>query len=406
MHRVKINHIYEGDVRGVISSFPNESINLIVTSPSYWGLRDYGASAVSDWGDWKGQLGLEPHPQQYIDHLVLVCRELKRVLRKDGCFYLNMGDTYFGGKGKSSFELPHEVDARRVRGKTIQRSYHTPILNKSKNLGRPQDLVKQDGRWLQPKQLLLMPSRVAVALQEDGWILRNDIVWHKPNHMPSSVKDRLTNAWEHVFHFVKSKRYWYDLDAIRKPSHTTRWGKNPKYEQQQSGLETQGYNPRGKNPGDVWRIPTRPFRGAHFAVFPEALVEPLVKSSCPQWVCKQCGKPRTRLVETTKENTWRKTPKAKGADGSSSDDVKRKRGLQYHQRWMTQHETIGWSDCGCGSGWRGGVVLDPFAGSGTTCLVARKLLREYVGVEINPEYVAMARKRLAKIPARLEAWTQ
>lgn len=325
----------------------------------------------------------------YIDHLVEVCRELKRVLRKDGNFYLNLGDTYYGS-GKGIWK-GHEKESKEV--------YHLPPESKIKQT--------QKSNWLQPKQLLLIPSRVAVALQNElGLILRNDLIWHKVNHMPSSVKDRRANSYEHVFHFVKSRKYYYYLDAIRKPykrdwsksggaisakkngSVGTGWyekvlghrrykgvekgaslnpqGKNPgdliqvprswgvNSEGEYLGQATKNYseamaqnpsdvkrniiegfknNPnRGKNPGDVLSLTTKPFKGAHFAVFPETLVEPLVKSSCP----------------------------------------------------------------------KRGVVFDPFCGSGTTLAVAKRLGRSFMGCDINPEYVEMSRKRVSEIPTPLE----
>ena len=162
-----------------MGEMPDGFVDLVFTSPPYWGLRDYGVD---------GQIGFEDHPQKYIDKIVEVSRAVRRILKKSGSYYLVLGDTYCGTGAK-----------RKIDG----------------------------SNWLQPKQLLLLPSRIAVALQGDGWVLRNDCIWYKPNHMPSSVKDRRTTSFEHVFHFVKSRRYYYDLDSIRVPSHTTRWGGEP-----------------------------------------------------------------------------------------------------------------------------------------------------------------------------------
>lgn len=175
-----------------LEPFPLEdtSIDAVITSPPYWGLRDYGCN---------GQIGLEKHPSEYINHLVSVGKEIKRVLKKTGSFYLNLGDTYCGGgKNKPS---------------------QTVGKNNSYQYGgvQPNCNLDFDGGWLQPKQLMLIPVRVAIALQDDGWVLRNDIIWHKPNPMPSSVKDRLNCTFEHVFHFVKSRKYYYNLDMIREP---------------------------------------------------------------------------------------------------------------------------------------------------------------------------------------------
>lgn len=222
---------------------PNQCIDVVMTSPPYWGLRDYGVD---------GQIGLESHPSEYIDHLVCVAREIKRVLKKSGSFYLNLGDTYFGsGTGQKPDH----------KGKMTEGQFLSAVgANEVRNN------CKSDRRWLQPKQLMLIPVRVACALQDDGWILRNDIIWHKPNPMPSSVKDRLNNTFEHVFHFVKSKRYYYNLDSIREPHKTVSIKRvsqnlgNPVLNTDRKrghpvGADTlnpkQFLHKNGKNPGDI-----------------------------------------------------------------------------------------------------------------------------------------------------------
>ncbi len=426
-----VNKVVMGDCFEVMQGWTNDCIDLVVTSPPYWGLRDYGVETVRvwggisdcdhDWGEslpaaisghknigfaersqknykggahkaetiakkktpieagqfcstcgaWRGSLGLEPHPQLFIDHLTMICREIKRVLKPSGTFWLNLGDTYFGGGGGNYGS-----------GKSItsKNPHTTNFLNR----------IGKDGAWLQPKQKLMIPARVAIALQHDGWILRNDIIWYKPNHMPSPVKDRLTCSYEHVFLFAKARHYYFDLDVIREPSQTTRWGKNPKYESEElhTGLEIQGYHQLGKNPGDVWRIPTTPFPGAHFATFPPKLIEPIIKAGCPRWICSNCGQPRTRI---TKDKSIERfdLPKGDPRYRPARYEGKYSGGQRYHS-----FETVGWSDCGCKADWVGGVVLDPFAGSGTALRVARRLGRRFVGIEINPEYADMARQRV------------
>ena len=268
-----INKIHQGDVFELLRQMPDECVDMVMTSPPYWGLRDYGVD---------GQIGLEKHPQEYINKMVSLMREIRRVLKKTGSVYLNLGDTYFAKMASRPFsnktETPHP-----------------------------------DGKWLQSKQLMGMPWRVAIACQNDGWILRNAIVWAKPNPMPSSVKDRLNNTYEHIFHFVQSRKYFYDLDAIREP-HKVNTIERAKYggNIQQKEFTENGMkkisrngipNPLGKNPGDVWQITTQPFPEAHFAVYPEKICEKPILSSCP----------------------------------------------------------------------KGGILLDPFMGSGTTALVAKKL---------------------------------
>lgn len=414
--------LIQGHVLEVLPTLEAESINLVCTSPPYWGLRDYGSSASTVWGGssscnhewsstiekkmsggtksekvqikgtanfqiyesqsnfcvkcraWRGQLGLEPHPSLYISHLVEIARELKRVLRKDGCFYLNLGDTYGGTRWSNK---PSTTGKSQVCSDIV--------LNKP-----------YDGKWLQPKQLLGMPWRVAIALQGEGWILRNANVWHKPNAMPSSVKDRLNNTYELIFHFVKSRRYWYDLDAIRVPHKGLPSGNI----QRKNNLQPQAHalnrsnfgvgipwtpTEKGKNPGDFWIVNTKPFKGAHFAVFPPTLIEPIIKSSCPQWICQRCGKPRERL-SNIKYIIDRKSTKI--------NEPKAIRVMKQFSHGYAIHETVGWSDCGCGAGWKSGTVLDPFNGSGTTMLVARDLARSCLGIDAVSEYCGIARDRV------------
>jgi len=232
-------------------------------------------------------------------------------------------------------------------------------------------------------------------VDEQGWILRNIIVWWKPNHMPSSVKDRFSNSYEPVFMLVKNKKYWFDLDAVRVPH---KYPELPTKNKRpfRSGLgreqkERGGQYPLGKNPGDLWRIPTHPFPEAHFATFPPKLVEPMIKAGCPQWICKKCGKARVRIVKEPirkKPYTYKKV----GIPGESNQ-----RGQRNEQCGQYQGVTIGWTNCGCGAGWRSGVVLDPFMGAGTTGVVAKRLGRNYIGIELNREYIKIAEARIKKV---------
>ena len=359
-----INRIHNGNTLEVLRQMPDELVDLVITSPPYWGLRDYGKDATTIWGGdkycehewikadtkkqephgktsktkqkglgfevdsfncskcnaWKGQFGLEPNLDMYVKNSVEIYNEIKRVLKDTGSFYLNIGDTF------------------------------------------------------KDKQLLMIPYKVAIAMQEDGWILRSVIIWHKPNPMPTAVKDRLNNVYEPMFHFVKKPKYYYNLDAIREMPKTglSRVDKVVKQKYAQKGLginaiygegrETMKNNPKGKNPGDTitakleierqkikdfrkqqgssklidrcpdgdlvnnplgknpgdfWSICTRPFAKAHFAVFPKELVERPIKSSCPP----------------------------------------------------------------------DGIVLDPFCGTGTACRVAKSFGRKYIGIDINSKYV-------------------
>jgi len=298
------NKIHRKDCLDFMKRLPEQSIDFCMTSPPYWRLRDYKV---------EGQVGREKTPEEYIDKLLIIFRELKRVLKDTGSFYLNLGDTYIG---------PDNCRAK---------------------------------SWKMPKQLALLPARVAIALQDDGWILRNDICWYKPNGLPSSVKDRLTCRWEHVFHFVKQRKYYYNLDAIREPLKAStikriknrvklheRTGrpftaKSKYFGADHSQLGSSGFLSgkslgrfkylKGGNPGDFWSIAVKPLSMSHFAVYPEELCVRPIQSSCPP----------------------------------------------------------------------GGIVLDLFAGSGTTLVAAKKLGRQFVGCDLNPEYVKVAKKRLKSI---------
>lgn len=301
--------IVVGDVRHRLSGLADRSIECCVTSPPYFGLRDYGVD---------GQIGLEDTPAAFVAELVGVFREVRRVLRDDGTLWLNLGDSYWTAKGASMGADPKQ-GARR-------------------GWSRPQDRPPPDG--LKPKDLIGIPWRVAFALQEDGWYLRSDIIWHKPNPMPESVTDRPTSAHEHIFLLTKSPRYFYDADAIREPHETgERKGDRRSYSPGSSsshrldgGHEAQTgsfaglpLNEAGRNARNVWTIATRPYSEAHFATFPPDLAERCIKAGCPV----------------------------------------------------------------------GGTVLDPFGGAGTTGLVADRLQRNAVLIELNPAYAEMARARIA-----------
>lgn len=322
-----VHELVKWDVSRTPWPLEDESVNVVVTSPPYWGLRDYGGEAVTIWGGedgckhefeesggkirpgrddrhyggieygdlstnpreyippgsscihcgaWQGQLGLEPHPGLYIKHVVEVSREIRRILSASGSFYLNIGDSYCGYWGD---KYAHSQSFDRERGN--EKDGNTPPNKPSMVMGCG---------WIQPKQLLGIPFRVMAALQNDGWILRNIIPWVKPNSMPSSVKDRRNNTWEAVFHFVRSQEYSFDLDAIREPHKSASierdkydynsamkgkfqvpWDKREGMKPQESAL-----NPKGKNPGDVLEISTVGSPEAHYAVFPEGLVERLL----------------------------------------------------------------------------------------------------------------------------------
>ena len=296
--------LYHGDSLDVLRALPDQSVDCCVTSPPYFGLRDYGS---------EGQYGLEASPAEYVETMNSLFAEVRRVLADDGTLWLNLGDTYYSGKG-AAVGPDKKQPARR---------------------GFVRPTGKSGASWASPKSLLGIPWRVAFALQDDGWILRNEVIWSKPNAMPESVTDRLSSRHEHLFMLTKSRRYWFDLDPIREEqspvsiARATRADMRGKegwadayHGNPPTGLARQSERDTsiGRNPGDVWSIATQPFPGAHFAVMPPELARRAVVAGC---------KP-------------------------------------------------------------GGTVLDPFSGSGTTGLVAQQNGRRYVGIDLSAEYLDLS----------------
>ncbi len=366
----------------------DESVHCVVTSPPYWGLRDYGIG---------GQLGLEPTPEEYVANMVAVFREVRRVLRADGTCWLNLGDSYAGSPGQMT---------REGKGKWIDevRQGHSPDWWRSKNV--------EQRTSLKPKDLCGIPWRVAFALQADGWWLRSDIIWSKPNPMPESVTDRPTKSHEYLFLLSKSKTYYYDAEAIREPlqESTKERGYTAAHLQHGGGPKEHGnsdpkirlgkgwwdnaYIPSGRNKRTVWHIATAPYSGAHFATYPPALVEPCIKAGTSErGVCPECGKPWERVVEhaddgTRKYGSGRAIAMGHSANGPTA--VMR----AGEARTST---TLGWQPtCACVSHDPiPDTVFDPFAGSGTTLQVARQLGRNGVGLDLSLEYLHLARQRLS-----------
>jgi DNA modification methylase len=301
-----VNVILHGDVIDKLKELESESVQCVVTSPPYWGLRDYGTD---------GQLGLEATPEEYVENMVDVFREIKRVLKDDGTVWLNLGDSYVSqpaGNSDATFSTKQISNS----GSHIRRSQSTITTN------------------LKPKNLVGIPWRVAFALQDDGWYLRQDIIWHKPNPMPESVTDRCTKSHEYIFLLSKSSKYFYDADAIKTGySEGTQSGSQfgGKKGNSEDGMKAklqsspQGFFKMadGVNKRSVWKIPIKPYKEAHFAVFPEKIPELCIKA------------------------------------GSKEGDV----------------------------------VLDPFFGSGTTGYVAQRLNRKWIGIELNKSFIEIAKSR-------------
>jgi site-specific DNA-methyltransferase (cytosine-N4-specific) len=393
--------IIQGDCRAELAKMAAGSVHCVVTSPPYFGLRDYKVA---------GQIGLEPTLGEYITEMVAVLRAVRRVLRRDGTCWINMGDSYAGSSG-------------------AQPGRKTP-----------------SGTALKQKDLMLVPARLAIALQADGWWLRKDIIWAKPNPMPESATDRPTSSHEHVLLLTKAQRYFYDADAVREgrsgdedantfrgdsyidglPSKRAVTGNHKVkvpggWDQGDGGHGTVHRDGRtaatyqaaeikaGRNLRDVWTIAPHPFPEAHFATFPPRLAELcILAGTSARGCCPACGKPWVRVVAKGDADLERQRACGGDADGA------------YHGRSTKDHATAGVQDASAvkarilagmvkreTAGWRQAcacpdhepapcVVLDPFGGAGTTGLVAERLQRDAVLIELNPEYVAMATARIRR----------
>ena len=375
---MEVNKIHTGDALIELKKLPDESINCVMTSPPYWALRDYGID---------GQLGLEQTFQEYINKLCDIFDEVKRVLRKDGTCWVNLGDTYYTISG----------------GKFLNDNISNKELNIKKGISDANAL--KGGDELEQKNLCNIPARFSIEMQNRGWILRNVIVWKKPNCMPSSVKDRFTIDFEYIFFFVKNKKYWFETQYENVSSNSDfrpKIGNDVPYAitgNNNLGKGSRGNPELGRNKRTVWTITTQPFSESHFAVFPPELVEIPIKAGCPEFICKKCGKPRESILEPSKEyNKILEDNKKENVNSSEQ----RKKALEIGNAFgyktkscLPDYKFTGYTDCGCNEGFEAGIVLDPFSGSGTTCLVAKKLGRNYIGFELNPKYVEMAEKRVS-----------
>lgn len=317
----------------------------------------------------RAELGLEETPEAYVDRLVGIFREVRRVLRDDGTLWLNLGDSYQGSAstGAEGKETAY-TGARRLPTKA--------------------------GVGLKPKDLVGIPWRVAFALQADGWYLRSDIIWAKPNPMPESVTDRPTKAHEYIFLLSKNQRYYYDAEAVKEEAKDGARAFNG----QVGGSGSRNDDGRNnslpvdsRNRRSVWTVATRPYKGAHFAVFPPELIEPCVLAGAPKDVCAACGAPHERKIEL---GDVQSTGGSVNNRRNGHTDFK---GSTMNSGTFTQREhiTTGFTPtCACDEGTMPGTVLDPFGGSGTTGLVAQRAGRRAVLIEISAEYIELQRQRL------------
>jgi DNA modification methylase len=389
--------IWLGDAIAGLRAMPDGLAQTCVTSPPYWGLRDYGA---------EGQIGLEDSPDAFVARLVEVFREVRRVLRDDGTLWLNLGDSYAAARGGSY--QPAETLAGGVSGRTADGS------RTNRGRGDGYQPSRNAGAFgLKHKDLVGIPWRVAFALQADGWYLRSDIIWHKPNPMPESVTDRPTKSHEYVFLLSKSARYFYDAEAIRETDSGRQSG-NIKRKTADGAI---GHRPAdhlgssvpwesdgtGRNARSVWTITTKPYAEAHFATFPNELPERCIRAgTSDEGACSACGAPRERVMTgiapdgREAEIRGRTTRDSDGRPLVGDNMIDRgTRGSFSASRGVLKRRTDGWrSTCACGAETIPQIVLDPFMGSGTTAWVARHLGRHAVGCELNAEYLDIAARRL------------
>ena len=429
MSKIKI---FEGDCLETLKKVKTNTVNTCITSPPYWGLRDYGTAEWeggdlncdhnsaklksrydydlskattgthkgtkkgTDQAKWKNicpdcgavnkdkQLGMEDTPEEFVENLVNVFKEVKRVLRDDGTVWLNLGDSYAGNSSRAS-----------NNGRAGYGTEREGVFNKT-------------GQGLKNKDLVGIPWRVAFALQQDGWYLRQDIIWHKPNPMPESVTDRCTKAHEYIFLLSKSSKYYYDNEAIKEDSKY--YGKdkrsdagNIRYE----GKRTEGSDNLAqqsfvtinekKNKRSVWTVTTKPFKGSHFATFPIDLIAPCVLAGCPEKICVDCSEPYVRKIESVSikrnqlpKNDSRYRPNL--YDGNYKD-INGKADAGYNQT-----KDLGLKkQCNCKTNeTKGGTVLDPFGGSSTTGIFASANNRNSIMCELNKEYIEIAKNRINK----------
>lgn len=438
--------LVEGDVRAGLAQLPNQRAHCIVTSPPYWGLRAYGTEpqvwdgdpdCLHEWGGiergrrkdllpadltsstsrtgvderqngaatnggqfcwrcgaWRGELGLEPDLDLWVSHIVGIFRAVRRVLRDDGTLWLNIGDAYTGsGKGQMG-----DGSASDRRGAKQATSAGTTTG------GLPMGTAYN----LPAKSLLMLPARLALALQADGWLLRSDIIWAKPAPMPESVSDRPTIAHEHIFLFAKQGHYFFDADAVRDPLESKpqrrltpkRMGKGEYRQNSEFLLPEPGVigNPFGRNIRNVWTIGPEPQSVEHYASYPTELARRCVAAGTSEHgCCAECGAPWRRLVAdpvpVAGRGSGNKARKLAGAAGNDRLSTHMGSSVPWQP---TSRATIGWQpSCDCDAPTVPATVLDPFAGTATTGVAALHLGRSFIGLELKPAYVRMAERRLS-----------
>ncbi len=377
--------IRHGDTLNLLRGMPDRCVQTCVTSPPYWGLRSYLPNGHADKPK---EMGSEQSPDEYVARMVEVFAEVRRVLRDDGTLWLNLGDCY------STCFFSHDSirNIPQPMGDWCKEGQRIDKKDRSKR-GAADSLF-----GLKPKDLIGMPWRVLFALQADGYWARSDIIWSKPNPMPESVTDRPTKAHEYLFLLAKSERYYYDAEAIREKSGEPKTrgkmtkGGDPKIDLGARFKELPlAYNPSGRNKRTVWTIATESFSGAHFATFPTKLVEPCILAGSSPKACPVCGAPWRRVVEREGGKTNAHFPQEKAGimqtGGKLSSTLNGIPGQSITTGWAP---TCSHDNYGSGKS----IVLDPFSGSGTTVMVALRHGRKGLGLELNPDYVKMSKRRI------------
>lgn len=384
LHNVSVlNTVVCANTLDFLRSLPDGLVNCVISSPPYFRQRSYLPDSHTDKGL---EIGLEDTPDAYVARLVEIFAEVRRVLRNDGVAWVNLGDSFAGsGKGRMG-------DGTVAAGP-----------KQSTNAGTITGNIGKTGlsSGLKPKDLIGIPWRVAFALQADGWWLRTDIIWEKPNQFPESVRDRPTRSHEYVFLLTKSARYWYDAEAIQeeaKPGAVRFGGGHDVGKDRNDNKRHDGTQILFRNRRTVWTIPTESklIKSSikHFAKFPQALIEPMILAGCPQEVCAVCGAPQKRIIkrEALEYNDREAAAQRERCEGVISGGTKK---VTLGKTHLVSRETVGWEPtCNCGADTRPGIVLDPFMGSGTTALVAQRLNRYFLGCDLNPDYVELANKRI------------
>jgi len=399
--KIPVNEIVQGNALEVLKTLPDECVDMAVTSPPYWRLRTYEIPPQT-WNDgWKGELGLEPYFYQYVDHLCDIFDEVKRVLKETGTIWVNLGDSYADSHNGSN-------DNGEKTG------LRTRVGNQNKGPGAR----RVDG--LPAKCLCQIPNRFAIEMTNRGWILRNELIWWKPNGLPSPVKDRFLVDFEKIFFFAKSKKYFFErqfepygkdqrLAGIRRAREYGYNGKGSYQDWYFNKRKKQGWrdnsdrllkgfgqgmrgqhrpmllHPLGRSKRSVWRIPTKPFGEAHFAVYPPELIKTPILAGCPELVCSKCGRPTERILGAGGDGSRALTTASRDQGNSHKVAADGEANHRANERWVS---------CDCWAGYEPGIVLDPFMGSGTTALVALQLGRRFIGIELKPEYIEIAQRRL------------